>query len=274
MYARMIDLTGYYMRWVFKSRKKCYNLRNKTVTYQYLLLYVTDCEDVYLNGHSYSGVYYITPLYTNCPIPVYCDMDTPPGGWMVIQRRLDGQTNFNRNWDAYRTGFGDVTAEYWLGLDNMFLITNQLHYKLRVDLWDFYGSRVYGEYLHFRIDGARDQYRLHLSNHSGTAPDGLSNHNRVRFSTNDKDNDGAPNYHCAREWGAGWWFNNCWFVILNGPYYNNTDVKYRGISWNDWKTEQLRETEMKIRPSGHWWRHVIKPHWWSTKQIQLLANCN
>ena len=191
----------------------------------------------------------MTPIYTNCPIPVWCDMDTPPGGWLIIQRRINGDVSFNRKWKEYRHGFGDVTKEYWLGNDNIFLLSNQARYKVRIDLWDFMGSRVFAEYSNFRIDGDRDDFNLHISNHTGTAPDGFTNHDGMAFSTPDRDNDNWPDYHCAREWGAGWWFSNCWFVILNGQYYNTTDVKYRGISWNDWKQEQLSKVEMKIKPA-------------------------
>lgn len=195
-------------------------------------------------------MYYVTSLYTYCPVPVYCDMDTPPGGWLLIQRRQDASVNFNRKWHEYRVGFGDVNGEFWLGNDNLFLLTNQFHYKLRVDLWDFYGSRVYAEYRHFHVDGQRDKYKLHLANHSGTAPDGLGEHDGILFSTPDHDNDQWEEYHCAKEWSSGWWFSNCWFVILNGLWHNTTEVKYRGISWNEWKPEQLKKVEMKIRPNG------------------------
>ena len=208
----------------------------------------SDCEDVYQRGYRQSGIYYITPRLSACPIPVYCDMDTPPGGWLVIQRRVDGSQDFSKHWDQYRQGFGNLNREFWLGNDNIFTLTNQARYQLRIDLWDFLGSRVFAEYLEFWIGGLRDNYSLHVSNHSGTAPDGLGQHSGSPFSTIDQDNDNWRDYHCAKEWDGGWWYTNCWFVILNGPYYNNTQVKYRGISWNKWKTEQLRASEMKIRP--------------------------
>jgi len=33
----------------------------------------------------------------------------------VIQRRKDGSANFQRDWDDYRHGFGNLTRDYWIG---------------------------------------------------------------------------------------------------------------------------------------------------------------
>lgn len=33
---------------------------------------------------------------------VWCDQRHDPGGWTVIQRRLDGSVNFFRNWETYK----------------------------------------------------------------------------------------------------------------------------------------------------------------------------
>ena len=176
-------------------------------------------------------------------------METSGGGWLVFQRRQDEKVKFSRGWDAYRHGFGDVVGNHWLGNENIFLLTNQKDYRLRVDVWDFYGNRLSAEYLSFKIDGERDQYQLSVGNHSGPLPDGLTAHHGVRFSTPDRDNDVWEGYHCAKEWQAGWWFTNCWFSFLNGEYYKQSRVKYRGIAWNAWKSQQLRKSEMKIRPA-------------------------
>lgn len=63
-----------------------------------------------------SGVYYIRPMYSACPIPVWCDMDTYPGGWTVVQRREIGAIDFNKPWDEYRKGFGEFEFLYYCSL--------------------------------------------------------------------------------------------------------------------------------------------------------------
>ncbi|XP_076448814.1 uncharacterized protein LOC143285434 [Babylonia areolata] len=207
-----------------------------------------DCAEVFEGGHRRSGVYYVKPTAAACPVPVWCDMDTPPGGWLLFQRRQDGSVPFKQDWAHYRDGFGRVDGEHWLGNDNLFLLSNQDHYQLRVDLWDFSGNRVHAVYTTFQVAGERDKYQLTITGFSGSAQDSLYRHNKMAFSTPDRDNDGRREAHCAAEWEAGWWFNNCWFALLNGAYHNRSDVTYRGIAWNHWKREQLRKTEMKIRP--------------------------
>nr|XP_034324347.1 ryncolin-1-like [Crassostrea gigas] len=61
-------------------------------------------------------------VFTIYPAPgtnktVFCDMTTDGGGWTVIQRRQDGDTDFLRKWKDYKNGFGHAEDEYWLGND-------------------------------------------------------------------------------------------------------------------------------------------------------------
>ncbi|CAG2192651.1 unnamed protein product [Mytilus edulis] len=64
---------------------------------------------------SLSAVYSIYP--DTSEVKVYCDMNTDGGRWTIIQRRLDGSVNFQRNWKDYENGFGNIDGEYWLGDD-------------------------------------------------------------------------------------------------------------------------------------------------------------
>lgn len=47
----------------------------------------------------------------------YCKFATDGSAWTVIQRRelLDLQENFNRSWNEYKNGFGDLSYEFWFG---------------------------------------------------------------------------------------------------------------------------------------------------------------
>ena len=52
-------------------------------------------------------------------VDVRCDMDTNGGGWIIIQRRTDASVTFNRNWNDYKNGFGDLNGNFWLGLEKI-----------------------------------------------------------------------------------------------------------------------------------------------------------
>ena len=55
---------------------------------------------------------------------VYCDMTTANGGWIVIQRnRKDSSVSFIRNWKEYENGFGDLSTDFWYGLEAIYALT-------------------------------------------------------------------------------------------------------------------------------------------------------
>ena len=46
-------------------------------------------------------------------------METDGGGWTVIQRRVDGSVDFDRDWIGYENGFGNLVFDFWLGLSKI-----------------------------------------------------------------------------------------------------------------------------------------------------------
>lgn len=104
-----------------------------------------DCNELKMSGVVVSGVYPVK-LPSGLVLNVYCDMDTDHGGWTLIQRRQDGSLNFTRNWDDYAFGFGNVNAEFWLGNENIYTLTKDTNYTLRIDLWDWEDQQVYAKY--------------------------------------------------------------------------------------------------------------------------------
>ena len=175
-------------------------------------------------------------------------METDGGGWTVFQRRQDGSVDFYRNWTDYEDGFGNLTEEFWLGLDKIHRLTKKQSNTLRVDLGDFDNNTAYAQYTTFSVGNSTTEYNLTVGGYSGTAGDGLFLHNGMKFSTEDNDNDNWRSYNCARYWHGAWWFNHCLDSHLNGPYQHN--LADSGIMWGHWKVYSLKFTEMKTRRSN------------------------
>ena len=98
---------------------------------------------------------------------VFCDQETSGGGWTVFQKRLDGSVSFDRSWDDYKNGFGNLNDEFWLGLDKIYRLTEKKRNRLRVDLEDFTFSTAYAEYDMFAVSNEATKYKLSLGRCSG-----------------------------------------------------------------------------------------------------------
>ena len=126
----------------------------------------SDCADAYEAGERKSGVYEIKSHGLEIT-EVFCDQTTARGGWLVFQKRLDGSEDFYRGWTEYKSGFGNLTGEFWLGLDKIHRLTSSGHYKLRVDLEDFVGNTYYAEYNLFKVANEGMKYKLSVEDHTG-----------------------------------------------------------------------------------------------------------
>ncbi|XP_072513100.1 microfibril-associated glycoprotein 4-like [Salminus brasiliensis] len=213
-----------------------------------------DCEDIFNNGSIHNGVYTIYPAGPGKAVQVYCDMGCDENEthkdrrWTVIQRRIDGSVNFYRRWLEYKNGFGRPDGEYWLGLENMFLLTYVNKYELRVDLEDFEGGSAYTQYTSFSIDPETSNYKLRISGYvNGGGGDCLMFNNGRDFSTFDKDYAG-----CADTYSGGFWYNwsPCHYANPNGQYkWKVSGSSYAGVLWQCWKGYgySLKSIAMKIR---------------------------
>ena len=90
-------------------------------------------------------------------------------GWTVFQRRVDNSTNFFKNWSYYKSGFGDLTKNFWLGNDKLHQLTHMPNrtQKLRIDLQDNNGTKRYAEYSKFFIGNEAQNYKLTVGTYSG-----------------------------------------------------------------------------------------------------------
>ncbi|XP_019958648.1 microfibril-associated glycoprotein 4-like [Paralichthys olivaceus] len=211
-----------------------------------------DCDDIYRHDNtSSSGVYVIYPGGPTTPLHVFCDMDTDEGRWTVFQRRVNGNENFFRPWNQYKTGFGNVAGEYWLGLENIFLLTMRKKNELRVDMESWEGEKASARYSSFVIDSEHTGYQLHLGSFSGgAAGDSFTLHNSMKFTTYDKDQD-MWDKNCARYYLGGFWYNACHTANPNGMYAPHGAIAHESVQviWNSWKNPNysLKTVAMKIR---------------------------
>ena len=184
-------------------------------------------------------------------------METDGGGWTILLKRQDGSVDFYRNWTDYKSGFGNLEGEHWLGLDNMYLLTHQSSDppQLRVDLADWEGNTSFAKYDQFSVGAEDSDYTLSVSGYQSASPagDSLTYHNGQRFSTPDRDND-AWDGHCTVFLHGPWWHRSCNWSLLTGKSYTSGEPSSstpNDMKWGSWKgLYSLRVAEMKIRPGG------------------------
>ncbi|KAL4231206.1 Fibrinogen-related domains (FReDs) [Mactra antiquata] len=208
---------------------------------------VADCAEWLRLGYTSSGIYTVYPETLWRPLDVYCDMDTDGGGWTVFQRRSDGSENFYRNWMDYSFGFGNLSAEFWLGNEFIHRLTSNTPCELRIDMEDFENESRFAKYGLFEVGPKSGGYVLSVQSFTGNVNDSLITiHNEMQFSTKDA----GPSKGCAVTFKGGWWYNACHRVNLNGLYLKGKHDSYAdGVNWLGWHGHHysLKTVEIKFR---------------------------
>ena len=135
-------------------------------------------------------------------------------GWIILQQRIDLNFSFDYLWQAYKDGFGSLGSDYWLGNENVHLLTSSGKYKLRFEMLSAVVGWVSAEYDSFQLDSEAGWYKIHVDGYSGDAGDGMGypgeytqyGQNGMNFSTLDSVHDEtvrSPTPSCPSQRGGG-----------------------------------------------------------------------
>ncbi|MEE6504966.1 hypothetical protein FKM82_005392 [Ascaphus truei] len=179
----------------------------------------TNCQKLLQQGSTLNGWYNISPDYSRT-LTVMCDMETDGGGWIVFQRRQDGSVDFFRDWNSYKKGFGNQRSEFWLGNDNLHMLTSTGTFQLRIDLTDFEDNQTFAVYNNFKLAGESEKYKLKVGKFTGGT-------------------------------AGAWWYGTCHHSNLNGLYLKGQHTSNaNGINWKTGRGHNYsyKVSEMKFRP--------------------------
>ncbi|KRF84712.1 uncharacterized protein Dvir_GJ26515 [Drosophila virilis] len=182
-------------------------------------------------------------------ISVVCDSDIAGPGWIVVLRRINGGVSFNRNWEEYKAGFGDQQGEFFIGLENLHLLTQSEPHDLYISLMYSESESRFARYSNFLIGNEGESYKLKkLGEYSGNVGDAFRYHEHMKFSTPDRDNDLSLR-NCAKALNSGWWFHKCYTCNLNGVYQKDNTGEL-GVHWKTWQGRSIKFVQMMIRPTS------------------------
>ncbi|XP_043941481.1 angiopoietin-related protein 3 [Protopterus annectens] len=212
-----------------------------------------DCSDIYDEGERVSGIYTINPNGSKS-FNVFCDMKTD-GGWTVIQQRINGTLDFDQSWGSYEKGFGDLEAEFWLGLENIYAIIQHGDYILHTEVEDWKGMKRFIEYA-FSMGNQESGYNVSLTPVLlEGVPNIITQQSGIPFNTKDHSTDRKRNASCTENYSGGWWYYECGEASLNGKYVKpkaeGKAERRKGIHWKPGKGRYytLKATKMMIRPA-------------------------
>ncbi len=160
--------------------------------------------------------------------------------------------NFQRNGTDYKSGFGEPSGNFWLGLDKLHALARPgkgAILNITMKHRDYSDRLFHAAYTIFEIGNEAAGYRLNIGGYPGNAGDSLAYHNGMKFSTYDRDND-LSTRNCVSYHKGGWWYNNCYEANLNNLH--NDDKKSSATTYMTWASMSgsfgnVAMSEMKVK---------------------------
>ncbi|KAK3088826.1 hypothetical protein FSP39_024242, partial [Pinctada imbricata] len=194
----------------------------------------------------------IQPSLNLDPITIVCDLDllNPVTNKTrnYVQKHHQLGVTFNRLWDDYKNGFGDLSQnEYWIGNEAIHKLTSSfpsstLVIEMASENWLGIWQQTYEG---FRVGDEASEY---LMTYTSTSPypgnsgmgDSLIQVNNTMFCTADHNNNIDPNVNCGTVRQSGFWLcdpgNKCGHGNPNGQLMKTGNGEilyvYHEVFWN------------------------------------------
>ncbi|KFB46146.1 AGAP010772-PA-like protein [Anopheles sinensis] len=208
------------------------------------------CKEVPTNE---SGIYRIQ-FKPNETLEVYCEQSTFGGGWLVFTYRYGGELDFERSWDDFRNGFGNLNDEFWMGLEFLHQLTSARKYELLFEIdWDDGPELEYYHFDEFVLGSEDQQYILNFGKNNGTegfAGSFSTLRQGTKFSTKDRDNDEESTVNCAEMAIGGWWYKQC---LLRGSEKKKHAASFRLMVREQEGVVQEMKNTVRTKDSAKIW---------------------
>ncbi|KAK7113418.1 microfibril-associated glycoprotein 4-like [Littorina saxatilis] len=171
--------------------------------------YYNDCSDIKLYGGKLwvgDGVYNVSPPLASTPVQAYCRHISSTRTYLLDRRKSN--ENFDRPFVDYRNGFGDLDSDHFIGLQNIYALTADRAYEMRVNIKMINTDNTsIIEYQDFKITDEDSGYRLLFNKSLARPNDCLLPLHNAKFSAKDRDRDQSSTKDCAEIRKAGFWYH-------------------------------------------------------------------
>lgn len=142
-----------------------------------------------------------------------------------------------------------MSAEHWLGNENVYNILAQTDYGLRVEGVGYSGKLYWAQYSNFTIENERNYYRIHVSGYTGNFDDTMETANGNAFVTQDHPGTVRFFLDCSGYTASGWWANTT-TAVSNCGYDLNAMYMKTGSYCMSFAGICVKSSVMKIIPSS------------------------